>query len=627
MLGTEKLILIIGPERQIFQVHWKLLCARLPFFAAFYKAQKPIEYFCNPRGKVETHILLVDYLYYKEVPSGPRGVRRRSAEGKSYMAKMHDLFCLAKGYRANDLMNRVIDRIQEFDHRCGGTMYRSQLHDIWTRTTSGSPLRRYYAIASASFLRIATISTKDKKRRKTIEDLRKHNNHFKLDLGRARTTLKKNRLRWVDFRDQTTFGTCEFHIHRARELCHLVTQASENTVGASADPYLAQEESIRSGAAEDTLDATSHEDSSSEEASVRHQSDSQEDEGADDAQEDEVPEHEGAISMTDFDIVEESMDVGGSSDPSHPVLCQSLQTPESMYRDGGEQRYRERAPSAETTLGDLQVTGLDIHGTKSILDRGAGQRNKVRHTNPYPNGLRTPEGQKAPPQSHDSAIQDPLSTHHHTPFRLFFKNRPPGFIQKTPVRTIFISDDDDDLDDRLKAPSSSASHCLPSLEVYDYSKVPADGATPTLDLSPTQQVFFLQKLRTGDSKEEEFGEDIYTATPPPTVLSPSHNRPPVGMAPVNAPKGPRKHQNQPKRGGQKKRWQSQNRNNVRGVRKRNRSWRRPRRSGKHNRQGGAGSAASSSPVDKYRRLVLFKPDGRQQLANVHPDRLDMMTDN
>jgi hypothetical protein len=241
-------------------------------FVSFYKAANPVKSFTYAHASVEAHSLLIDYLYRTHIPSGPEGVNRRSTEGKTYINQMHGLFYLAKSYRSRDLMNRVMDRIQTFDHKCGGSMYRRHLRTIYAKTTIGSPLRWYYSIASASFLALATASSNYQRRADKIMAVRNLKHQFKADLGRARTQLKKKiALGKLDFRDQISFGICEFHTHKVGDVCPATipsTQASTTAARNSETRSQAQEASFQSNAAEDLVASGQGRNSSDGEASL-----------------------------------------------------------------------------------------------------------------------------------------------------------------------------------------------------------------------------------------------------------------------------------------------------------------------------------------------------------------------
>jgi hypothetical protein len=547
---------------------------------------------------------------------------------------MHNLFYLAKGYDSRDLMNRVLDKIQAFDQRCGGSMYRCHLRTIYTKTTIGSPLRWYYSVASASFLALATDSTKYQKRADKIMAFRNLNHNFKADLGRARNQLKKKiKLGRLDFRDQTSFGICEFHTHRKGDLCHTtipLAQASTTATRASETRALAREVSILSNAAEEDLDASDQRGSGSEgEASSAGESDS------DEEYEDTDNEYEDASSKMDLDILGQDIDPGSSVGPSnHASMLPAMRnqhTPESLFGEHTQHRHRERAPSAETKFGDAQMTGLDTQVENDFSERPV-RMGVVHNIQGKSRVSRNRDGRITPPFSEDSAMDQLLQATHRAAPSEPFSHISSATVPKSAMHIIFDSDGDQSW---AASPSILAAHHRFSKKTHGHSKGAAakDGnkknrQAPASDIHHETSP---NKFLSANIKPESVEEDIYTVTPPPASVGPSrtpHNHVRNGKRPQDTPQGPKRSQPYANRSGakQKRKDNSYHRDTAYGVQK-HRQRGRKRRYGQPGQRGKFTATASTPSNRGDTSPMIFKSNSRTDLEHVHPSRMGRITYN
>ena len=147
-MGSETVKLYVGPTNALFCVHKKLLCDRVPYFAKmfsgrFKEASETSASF--PEDSVQSFDLLLTWVYYRKI---------RKVELKPKVGKVREIcwnwinfYSLAEKFCIDELMDLILDTIRALD-RVSNTLPKcSNVSLLYSKTSSGSPARKYVALA------------------------------------------------------------------------------------------------------------------------------------------------------------------------------------------------------------------------------------------------------------------------------------------------------------------------------------------------------------------------------------------------------------------------------------------------------------------------------------------------
>jgi len=164
---------------------------------------------------------VVEYVHDDIVPIGPGGVVGWfSKEARLYVDHMMRLYRFALKYQMEDLADRAMDELQAHEHRCGGYLTIAQIYEAYLTSPEDSKLRQYCATSFYQWATTRTIGPEHWPLCRGFMVLREDFPEVENDFHRAAMMHERKGLKQeVDYRDRSTFGTCEFHTHKKRALC------------------------------------------------------------------------------------------------------------------------------------------------------------------------------------------------------------------------------------------------------------------------------------------------------------------------------------------------------------------------------------------------------------------------
>jgi hypothetical protein len=150
------------------------------------------------------------------VPIGPGGVVGWFCnEAQRYVEQMLGLYHFAIRYEMVDLADRTMDELQAHEYRCKGRLAISQIQEVYESSQPSSKMRSYCAVGLYQRMISTTMGAPEQPRCCGFLILRDVFPEIENDIYRAADTYElKSLQRKVDYRDQHSFGSCEFHAHK-----------------------------------------------------------------------------------------------------------------------------------------------------------------------------------------------------------------------------------------------------------------------------------------------------------------------------------------------------------------------------------------------------------------------------
>ncbi|THV47160.1 hypothetical protein BGAL_0330g00030 [Botrytis galanthina] len=223
-LGIEMIQIVVGKtgDQKTFQIHKKILCDRIPYFAQLLKdSHKSIIKY--PEADPNTFDVLVEWthtdclrgIYMLQKEEGPTIATYRS----SWSTK--SLYLLAENLILPDLMDRLMEVDRRLDCSYNTRYYPGIINYIYNRTPKSSKLRRFVAELTAHAIR-----NSDGKFPLSTADLLSamENKEFALDY------LEISRRPNIE--DPRTGSGCRFHVHGKNEKCTAKDHCGEGKVTA-----------------------------------------------------------------------------------------------------------------------------------------------------------------------------------------------------------------------------------------------------------------------------------------------------------------------------------------------------------------------------------------------------------
>jgi hypothetical protein len=148
-LGTEIATIYVGPKRKAFKIHKKLLCDRSDYFSKAFNSrfqEANGEMHC-PEDDPTAFGHLVNYFYRNAVPQLPSKDAPDNEHSEFYEG-LSQLFFLAEKLCMNELSNKTMDTIQDYQRVHNKYVTFEGLTIIYRNTHENSKFRMYGLLSS-----------------------------------------------------------------------------------------------------------------------------------------------------------------------------------------------------------------------------------------------------------------------------------------------------------------------------------------------------------------------------------------------------------------------------------------------------------------------------------------------
>jgi hypothetical protein len=223
-LGTEIATIYVGPKRKAFKIHKKLLCDRSDYFSKAFNSrfqEANGEMHC-PEDDPTAFGHLVNYFYRNAVPQLPSKDAPDNEHSEFYEG-LSQLFFLAEKLCMNELSNKTMDTIQDYQRVHNKYVTFEGLTIIYRNTHENSKFRMYGLLSSLRVVLGRKITENDlTKAEKIISQVPDIAKDYLLFQMKNAGSLKANKLVNPGIRGSSRgYEKCFFHTHAEGEICHL----------------------------------------------------------------------------------------------------------------------------------------------------------------------------------------------------------------------------------------------------------------------------------------------------------------------------------------------------------------------------------------------------------------------
>ena len=209
-LGFDTVDIVVGPEKETFRVHKKLLCSRAPVFDKMFNGsfkEAETQQASLPEDDPEAFSIFLEWLYSGSIlPPG------KDDNSKLVLNDQIKLYCFAEKYCLAQLMDYTISASIAFLNERKGLPTCDHIEMAYNHTASGSPLRRFMVLS----MQYVIVNMDGSKNWKT-EDVAALMGRC-TDLSFDFLTLMRNTNRKV-YTSPTELGPCAFHAHGDKAPC------------------------------------------------------------------------------------------------------------------------------------------------------------------------------------------------------------------------------------------------------------------------------------------------------------------------------------------------------------------------------------------------------------------------